>query len=244
MQVLVHLFKPKAMHKYVKTQTEAFHSMLVVTETSALRSGAECLTQRSTRTQQPLPGSPHHASVLHVSLNHPAGCWAGRTHVLGFRESPMRLWSIHPQYLDAKGLVAVWREGLLAQAVLAGQTKGYQNHPQLTRFRQSSTPQAYIAAYLKEIHVESLRRGYHFDEHKIGELISLHPLSVTTGQLDYEWIHLTSKLKFRAPEWLRQFESIEQPVPHPVFHVIKGGTAPWEVVRPDLSSACRNNLLS
>ena len=36
----------------------------------------------------------------------------------------MRLWSLHPRYLDAKGLVALWREGLLAQAVLKGQTKG------------------------------------------------------------------------------------------------------------------------
>ncbi|MDI3502728.1 MAG: hypothetical protein PWR13_285 [Archaeoglobi archaeon] len=27
----------------------------------------------------------------------------------------MRLWSIHSKYLDAKGLVAVWREGLLAK---------------------------------------------------------------------------------------------------------------------------------
>lgn len=43
----------------------------------------------------------------------------------------MRLWSLHPQYLDAKGLVALWREGLLAQAVLAGQTRGYKRHPQL-----------------------------------------------------------------------------------------------------------------
>ncbi|WP_368086417.1 pyrimidine dimer DNA glycosylase/endonuclease V [Nitrosomonas sp. Nm34] len=26
----------------------------------------------------------------------------------------MRLWSIHPKYLDAKGLLALWREGLQA----------------------------------------------------------------------------------------------------------------------------------
>lgn len=37
----------------------------------------------------------------------------------------MRLWSIHPRYLDTKGLVALWRETLLlAQAVLFGNTKG------------------------------------------------------------------------------------------------------------------------
>jgi hypothetical protein len=142
----------------------------------------------------------------------------------------MRLWSIHPQYLDAKGLVALWREGLLAQAVLAGQTKGYRNHPQLARFLQSSAPPSYIAAYLKEVHAESLRRSYHFDERKIGTFPALPPLSVTQGQLDYEWTHLTTKLRVRDPEWLKPFEAIRQPVPHPLFQVIPGGIAPWEVV--------------
>ena len=37
----------------------------------------------------------------------------------------MRLWSIHPKYLGTKGLVALWREALLAQKVLQGNTKGY-----------------------------------------------------------------------------------------------------------------------
>lgn len=32
----------------------------------------------------------------------------------------MRLWSLHPSYLDAVGLVALWREGLLARKVLQG----------------------------------------------------------------------------------------------------------------------------
>lgn len=46
----------------------------------------------------------------------------------------MRIWSVHPSLLDAKGLVACWRETLLAQKVLQGLTKGYKNHPQLDRF--------------------------------------------------------------------------------------------------------------
>jgi hypothetical protein len=142
----------------------------------------------------------------------------------------MRLWSIHPQYLDAKGLVALWREGLLAQAVLAGQTKGYRNHPQLTRFLHSTSPLSTISAYLREVHVESLRRGYQFDERKIGEIASFHTLPVTRGQLEYEWEHLTSKLRSRDPEWLKRFDAIKEPVPHPLFHVIKGGIASWEVV--------------
>ena len=142
----------------------------------------------------------------------------------------MRLWSLHPQYLDTKGLVALWREGLLAQAVLAGQTKGYQRHPQLTRFLQSSSPQSYIAAYLRAVHAESLRRGYRFDEQKIGENLFAEPLPVTSGQLEYEWGHLCAKLRSRSPAWLKQFDAVELPVPHTLFHVIKGGIASWEVV--------------
>src|SRR5664279_1026926 len=101
----------------------------------------------------------------------------------------MRLWSIHPRYLDSKGLVALWREGLLAKAVLSGETKGYRNHPQLARFKASLDPVTYIAAYLKEVHIESLRRGYHFDddEKKIGGTALMIPLTVTEGQIEYEW---------------------------------------------------------
>ncbi len=142
----------------------------------------------------------------------------------------MRLWSIHPCYLDAKGLVALWREGLLAQAVLAGQTKGYRHHPQLTRFLQSGAPQGYMSNYLQAVHAESLRRGYHFDQHKIGEGTAVKPLPVTRGQLDFEWQHLRAKLEIRDPDRLKQFEGVAHPAAHPLFRVVKGPVAPWEVI--------------
>jgi len=142
----------------------------------------------------------------------------------------MRLWSIHPRYLDAKGLVALWREGLLAQAVLAGQTKGYRHHPQLTRFLQADAPQACMANYLQEVHIESLRRGYHFDQDKIGAGAVVDSLPITRGQLDFEWHHLRAKLQVRDPERLRQFEGLKQPAAHPLFRVVKGPVAPWEVI--------------
>ncbi len=142
----------------------------------------------------------------------------------------MRLWSLHPQYLDAKGLVALWREGLLAQAVIAGRTRGYRYHPQLLRFVQSSTPQKHIAAYLRLIHTEAMRRNYCFDAKKIGRSGNVGPLLVTRGQLRYEWAHLVTKLRTRAPSWLVQFEDVKQPLPHPLFKVVAGGVAGWEVV--------------
>lgn len=101
----------------------------------------------------------------------------------------MRLWSIHPQYLDSKGLVALWREGLLAQACLAGKTKGYTNHPQLDRFKNVANPINAIGTYLQEVAKEASMRQYNFDSSKIIESTFPDKLSVTTSQLDYEWQH-------------------------------------------------------
>ncbi len=106
----------------------------------------------------------------------------------------MRLWSIHPQYLDSKGLVALWRESLLAQKVLQGQTRGYRNHPQLSRFQDLQKPVAAIATYLEEILQESLRRGYTFDARKIAAGRIRNKIIVTSGQLEYELDHLRKKL--------------------------------------------------
>lgn len=144
----------------------------------------------------------------------------------------MRLWSLHPQYLDPKGLVALWREGLLAQAVLAGLTRGYTRHPQLARFLASPEPEKYIAAYLRLVHAEAERRGYHFDAKKIGHSGEVAPLAVSTGQLHYEWGHLSHKLQQRAPAWFNQLPAVDLPAPHPIFHVVAGDIAEWEVVAP------------
>lgn len=144
----------------------------------------------------------------------------------------MRLWSLHPKYLDPQGLVALWREALLAQAVLQGKTKGYKHHPQLKRFQQSPSPRRYIAAYLKEIHAEATRRGYSFDGSKIGRStgVGKKSLKVTRGQLDYEWKHLSRKLKKRSPKWRKQLSATKLSEPHPLFRVVRGGIADWEIV--------------
>ncbi|MBE0620256.1 MAG: DNA lyase [Burkholderiales bacterium] len=142
----------------------------------------------------------------------------------------MRLWSLHPQYLDAKGLVALWREALLAQAVLAGLTRGYKHHPQLARFLASPAPRRHIAAYLRTVHAEAVRRGYRFDESKIARGGMVEPLTVTRGQLEFEWHHLAAKLEVRAPAWLEQIGTVKRPRPHPLFRVVPGAVAEWEAV--------------
>lgn len=142
----------------------------------------------------------------------------------------MRIWTIHPQYLDRQGLLAVWREGLLAQAVLLGKTKGYVHHPQLNRFREQCSPQSAIATYLEAIHKESLQRGYHFDSSRIQKLKMAERISETQGQLLYEWAHLLSKLQRRSPEHYERFKCIVDPMPHPLFKVVPGEIRDWEKI--------------
>jgi hypothetical protein len=145
----------------------------------------------------------------------------------------MRLWSLHPRYLDAKGLVALWREALLAQKVLHGNTKGYRNHPQLTRFKQQQDPLAAIASYLREVQREAERRGYHFDAAKIAQHASARIIPVTEGQLAYELAHLTAKLRVRDEATLMRLQAERLVQAHPLFKRVKGEVEAWEVV-PEL----------
>ena len=140
----------------------------------------------------------------------------------------MRLWSIHPEYLDSRGLVALWREALLAQAVLRGETRGYTRHPQLERFRAQADPTAFIVAYLKAVHVESLVRGYRFDAGRIAAAGTAGRIEVAGGQVAFEWTHLMSKLARRAPELHARWATVETPRPHPLFQVTPGGVEDWE----------------
>lgn len=140
----------------------------------------------------------------------------------------MRLWSLHPRYLDRAGLVALWREALLAQAVLRGETRGYRCHPQLVRFRAHPDPEAAIAVYLEEICREASGRGYRFDARKIGRRLTKYPVPVTRGQVRYERGHLLKKLLVRDPFAYRALMAVGEPKPHPLFTIIGGGIEQWE----------------
>src|SRR5579872_3832455 len=139
----------------------------------------------------------------------------------------MRLWSLHPSLLDSKGLVAVWREGLLAQKVLLGQTRGYRFHPQLQRFRESRNPAAAIGTYLWGVADEAAARGYRFDASKISTKRRAVSIPVTRGQLEFEQKHLVKKLRVRDPERLRKLRGHSLKA-HPMMRVITGGVEVWE----------------
>ena len=140
----------------------------------------------------------------------------------------MRLWSLEPSLLDPKGVVALWREGLLAQMVLQEKTKGYRSHPQLHRFRQSADPLGAISTYLWAVHDQATCRDYAFDAAKIALERRLLTLTVTHGQLAFEREHPKAKLRQRDPERFRAFRLSRPIKTHPLFAVVAGAIEPWE----------------
>lgn len=144
----------------------------------------------------------------------------------------MRLWTLHPRYLDPKGLVALWREALLAQAVLLGRTRGYTRHPQLERFLAAPDPPAAISSYLSSVHAEALERGYRFDASRIVRRSPSARLPETRGQLEYEWGHFGGKVRSRDPRWFELRCQGVTPTPRPLFRICSGGVRAWERVRP------------
>lgn len=142
----------------------------------------------------------------------------------------MRLWSLHPKYLDRQGLVALWREGLLAQHVLAGKTKGYRRHPQLIRFQETRNPLLHINAYLSDVYREAKKRGYNFQVEKIVLKSSKNKIVVSDGQLAYEFSHLLKKLALRDPKKFKELKALKIITAAPLFKIIKGERAIWEKV--------------
>jgi len=149
----------------------------------------------------------------------------------------MRLWSLHPKHLDARGLVALWREALLARAVLHGRTRGYRHHPQLRRFRDSGDPRAQIDAFLRAVLEEAEERGYSFDARKIGRARATTTIPVTRGQIRHEWEHLRRKLARRDRAWLAKLVQVKRPATNPVFRAVPGRVEEWEVVEGARRSA-------
>lgn len=142
----------------------------------------------------------------------------------------MRIWSLHPKYLDAKGLVALWRETLLAKHVLEGRTKGYGHHPQLHRFKQADRPLDRINQYLATVYDESLARSYHFDRDKIDRGFDPAVMVVTSGQIGFETQHLLNKLKVRDKERFNELADLEVIEPNPMFKVVEGDVEAWEII--------------
>ena len=154
----------------------------------------------------------------------------------------MRIWSIHPKYLDGKRLVAQWREALLCRAVLEGQTKGYVNHPQFLRIKKHSQPHYLINVFLYEIWKEGKRRGYDFDKSKLMENLigkyggPLELMDVNDGQLEYEFKHLQNKLVEFHEKYMENVQAFndEGISPNPCFSIVFGDVMEFEKVKEEI----------
>jgi len=146
----------------------------------------------------------------------------------------MRLWSIHPKYLDSKGLVALWREGLLAKKSLEEKTKGYRNHPQLNRFKDSPKPLEAINSYLYYVFLEAVKRGYNFNIKKISlpQRLIFRGIPVKYGQVEFEFYHLLKKLRLRNKNLhnylLKSIKRNNMIVVNPLFCLVPGEIEEWE----------------
>lgn len=155
----------------------------------------------------------------------------------------MRLWSIHPRYLDPAGLTDCWREGLPAREVLCGRTSGYRNHPQLARFKEAENPVRAIDRYLETVWEESVRSGYRFDATKVVPDAGSVRLTVSCGQPDYEFERLKRKSGLRSPKNYMRLAAVDRIEPHPC----RGSFRPRELKQtghPFLRTPRLSNLLS
>ncbi|NIM03499.1 hypothetical protein GTN66_05050 [bacterium] len=143
----------------------------------------------------------------------------------------MRLWSLHPKYLDTRGLIALWREALLAQKVIAGRVKAFKNHPQLERFRNSAAPEKAIENYLMGVWEEAKGRGYNFDRSKIGRVYAMNRIPVARAQLKYEFDLLCTRLKTRDSIKYQELSTVRKIKCHPIFRLVEGGIEEWEKVK-------------
>ena len=143
----------------------------------------------------------------------------------------MRIWSLHPKYLDSKGLVALWREALLARHVLEGKSKGYNDHPQLNRFKMNENTVDCINRYLAAVYQEAEKRGYNFKKDKIDWKFKPATIKVTTGQVKFERIHLLNKLKIRDNLKYLELKGKRNFEVHPMFIIVVGEIENWEKIK-------------
>lgn len=136
----------------------------------------------------------------------------------------MRLWTIHPEYLDNKQLSTLWRDTLLAKNVLSGLTKHHKSDSQLNRFQNHPIPRKAINFYLSIIWEESQNRNMPFDESKFSKtsLKEKEFIEVNTGQVSFEFKRLKQEQKndiIQIPAKIKI---------HPLFKSVNGPVEVWE----------------
>jgi hypothetical protein len=139
----------------------------------------------------------------------------------------MRIWTVHPRYLDVKGFVALWRETLLGMETLKKHVKcqhyiPWYKHPQLAPFKAQSDPILYISNYLYLVLEESRRRNYNFDGSKLDAIPyceNLPLIKASREVLVHEWLVCLGRYRVRSPKWFEEVKDISplEVDPHPLY---------------------------
>jgi len=122
----------------------------------------------------------------------------------------------------------------LAKKVLEGQTKGYKNHSQLERFKNTHDPISYINYYLSGVFDQASMRKYKYDESKIDSFEVTEGISVNHKQVIYEFNFLQDKLFSRDIKQWKINESYRESgyiILHPLFYIKLGEIESWEKVK-------------
>ncbi|NIM47035.1 MAG: hypothetical protein GTN40_02650 [Candidatus Aenigmarchaeota archaeon] len=133
----------------------------------------------------------------------------------------MRVWIVHPKYLDCKGLVALWRETLLARKVLKGKTKGWRNHPQLNKFKTHKNPVAAVNTYLLYVLEESEKRCYKFNKRKIEKSFTKNKIKIPKKEVVSDFEDLKNKLKKRDSKRYIEIVKVKEIEVNPIFIINK-----------------------
>jgi len=56
-------------------------------------------------------------------------------------------------------------------------------------------------------------------------------MTVTRGQIKYEWDHFMAKLLMRDPQRFNDLKSVRKIDPNPLFKIIQGGVEDWEKIK-------------
>ena len=139
----------------------------------------------------------------------------------------MRLWSLHPRYLDPQG----WSrcgETLLARKVLRGETRGYRHHPQLQRFREARDPQSAIDAYLPRSTPRRRRAATRSTRTSSMPTRARKDPGRARATRRARMGHLIAQARVAQPGAHVRWRELQRPRTHPSFRVVAGGVADWE----------------
>ena len=149
----------------------------------------------------------------------------------------MRIWTLHPRFLDRQGLLGQWREALQAKNALLDphHSSNVCHERQLRRFKAAKIQAlSCMGVYLHAVADEMILRGYKPNVSLIPYYVGTPSLiPVTQGQVNFEIAHLMAKLTERDPSRLLPLSKIRVLMSNqlnPIFKEVGGDIESWEKI--------------